>query len=115
MSEFWISWCSVRLLTSSKYFIWYLILLPFYLPTSSLMRKPTLGISAAVLWVVGQALWLWQGFNLEFLGLSSFVPGLFLASLVFFAINIWILGMIVQDAGFNGDPIALAKKVHWEN
>ncbi|KAJ5974975.1 hypothetical protein N7481_008682 [Penicillium waksmanii] len=100
---------------TSQYFIWYLILLPFYLPTSSLMRKPTLGISAAVLWVVGQALWLWQGFNLEFLGLSSFVPGLFLASLVFFAINIWILGMIVHDAGFNGDPIALARKVHWEN
>ncbi|CAI7608070.1 unnamed protein product [Penicillium manginii] len=101
--------------TFNKYFLWYLILLPLYLPTSSLMRKPTLGISAAVLWVLGQALWLWQGFNLEFLGLSSFVPGLFLASLVFFSINIWILGMIVHDAGFNGDPIALAKKVHWEN
>lgn len=79
------------------------------------MRTPTLGISAAILWVVGQALWLWQGFNLEFLGLSSFVPGLFLASLTFFAINIWILGIIVHDAGFKGDPIALAKKVHWEN
>ncbi|KAJ5734007.1 hypothetical protein N7493_002793 [Penicillium malachiteum] len=84
---------------TSQYFIWYLILLPFYLPTSSLVRRPTLGISAAVLWVIGQALWLQQGYNLEFLGLSSFVPGLFLASLFFFAINIWILGIIVSDAG----------------
>lgn len=108
--------CNINLPANAlQYFLWYLILLPFYLPTSSLMRKPALGISAAVLWVVGQALWLWQGFNLEFLGLSSFVPGLFLASLFFFAINIWILGIIVHDGGFNGDPIALAKKVHWEN
>jgi phosphatidylinositol glycan class M len=38
----------------SQYFIWYLILLPFYLPSSSLMLKPALGISAAVLWIIGQ-------------------------------------------------------------
>ncbi|KAJ5109599.1 hypothetical protein N7532_002244 [Penicillium argentinense] len=100
---------------TSQYFLWYLILLPFYLPSSSLMGRPKLGILAAILWVVGQALWLWQGFNLEFLGLSSFVPGLFLASLFFFAVNIWILGIIIQDGGLNGDPIAMARKVHWED
>lgn len=38
-------------------------------------------------------------YNLEFLGLSSFVPGLFLASLFFFAVNVWILGIIVEDVG----------------
>ena len=37
-----------------QYFIWYLILLPFYLPSSSLIRKPALGITAAALWVFGQ-------------------------------------------------------------
>ncbi|QQK43687.1 Mannosyltransferase (PIG-M), putative [Penicillium digitatum] len=84
---------------TSQYFLWYLILLPFYLPFSSLVRKPTLGISAAMLWIAGQALWLHQGYNLEFLGLPSFVPGLFLAGLFFFAVNVWILGIIVRDGG----------------
>ncbi|KAI9376448.1 PIG-M-domain-containing protein [Aspergillus egyptiacus] len=84
---------------TSQYFLWYLIFLPFYLPSSSLLRKPRLGISVALAWVIGQALWLQQGFYLEFLGISSFVPGLFLSSLGFFAVNVWILGIIVGDVG----------------
>ncbi|CAG8145577.1 unnamed protein product [Penicillium salamii] len=88
---------------TSQYFLWYLVLLPFYLPSSSLMRKPTLGIFAAILWVLGQALWLHQGYNLEFLGLSSFVPGLYLAGLLFFCVDVWILGIIVQDGGEAAD------------
>lgn len=46
-----------------------------------------------------QALWLHQAFELEFLGQSTFVPGLFVASLLFFATNVWILGIIVRDVG----------------
>ncbi|KAL2816265.1 PIG-M-domain-containing protein [Aspergillus granulosus] len=84
---------------TSQYFLWYLIFLPFYLPTSSLLQRPRLGLFVAALWVAGQALWLQQGFYLEFLGISSFVPGLFLASLGFFAVNAWILGIIVTDVG----------------
>ncbi|KAL4805318.1 PIG-M-domain-containing protein [Aspergillus unguis] len=84
---------------TSQYFLWYLIFLPFYLPTSSLLQNPRLGITVAALWVLGQAAWLQQGYLLEFLGLSSFVPGLFLASLGFFAVNVWILGIIVGDVG----------------
>ncbi|PLB37551.1 glycosylphosphatidylinositol-alpha 1,4 mannosyltransferase I [Aspergillus candidus] len=84
---------------TSQYFLWYLIFLPFYLPRSSLLRQPRRGVTVAVLWVVSQALWLQQGYNLEFLGQSSFVPGLFLASLGFFAVNCWILGIIVSDVG----------------
>ncbi|KAI9925821.1 GPI mannosyltransferase 1 [Aspergillus wentii] len=83
----------------NKYFLWYLVFLPFYLPNSSLMKRPRLGISAALLWVVSQALWLQQGFNLEFLGLSSFIPGLMFAGWFFFAVNVWILGIIVTDVG----------------
>ncbi|RHZ64350.1 GPI mannosyltransferase 1 [Aspergillus turcosus] len=85
--------------TFNKYFLWYLIFLPFYLPSSSLRKDPRKGVMVGLLWVVAQALWLQQGYNLEFLGLSAFVPGLFLASLFFFVVNVWILGIIVEDVG----------------
>ena len=82
---------------TSQYFLWYLIFLPLYLPGSSLLRRPSLGTTALSLWVLGQAVWLQQGYQLEFLGQSTFVPGLFGASLGFFAINCWILGIVVRD------------------
>lgn len=74
-----------------------MVFLPFFLPTSELLQRPALGISALAVWVVGQALWLQQGYELEFLGNSSFVPGLWAASAVFFGVNCWILGLIVAD------------------
>lgn len=74
-----------------------MIFLPLYLPGSSLLRNPKLGISALLLWVVAQGAWLQQGYELEFLGKSTFVPGLWLASLGFFLVNCWILGIIISD------------------
>jgi phosphatidylinositol glycan class M len=79
-----------------------MVFLPFYLPNSVLLVRPTLGSTALALWVVGQALWLHQGFGLEFLGQSTFVPGLWSASATFFAINCWILGLIVADIKVRG-------------
>ncbi|KIX00246.1 uncharacterized protein Z518_10385 [Rhinocladiella mackenziei CBS 650.93] len=82
---------------TSQYFLWYLIFFPLYVPDSSLIARPILGITALALWVLGQAAWLQQGYQLEFLGRSTFVPGLFVASLAFFAINCWILGIVIGD------------------
>ncbi|KAI0000725.1 glycosyltransferase family 50 protein [Xylariaceae sp. FL0662B] len=87
---------------TSQYFLWYMIFLPLYLPRSSLLRRPGLGLSALALWVATQGLWLQQGYNLEFLGQSTFVPGLWAASLAFFLANCWILGLIVGDLGTAG-------------
>lgn len=56
-------------------------------------------MTAAALWVGAQALWLWQAYELEFLGRSTFVPGLWGSSLLFYAVNMWILGIIVSDVG----------------
>lgn len=61
------------------------------------MRRPKLGVSALVLWSLGQAAWLQQGYELEFLSHSTFLPGLWLASAGFYLINCWILGVIVAD------------------
>ncbi|KAL8909654.1 MAG: hypothetical protein Q9171_004959 [Xanthocarpia ochracea] len=82
-----------------QYFLWYLILLPFYLPSSSFLSRPHLGILALTLWIGTQALWLHQAYLLEYLGLSTFVPGLFISGILFFAVNIWVLGMMVEDIG----------------
>jgi len=79
-----------------------MVFLPFYLPDSVPLRRPVLGATALTLWIVGQALWLHQGFGLEFLGQSTFVPGLWAASAAFFGINCWILGIIVADIGAHG-------------
>ncbi|KAL8727354.1 MAG: hypothetical protein Q9166_006122 [cf. Caloplaca sp. 2 TL-2023] len=87
---------------TSQYFLWYLILLPFYLPYSSFLSKPRLGLAALILWVGTQGLWLHQAYRLEFLGLSTFAPGLFVSNLLFFAVNVWILGVIIEDIGSRG-------------
>lgn len=72
-----------------------------YLPSSSFLRNPTLGFAALGLWVAAQGLWLQQGFQLEFLGVSAFLPGLWVASLGFFLVNCWILGVIIGDVNGN--------------
>jgi len=82
-----------------QYFIWFLLLAPLHLPHSSLITSPRLGLTAATLWVTAQALWLWQGYELEMLGRSTSVPGLWGSSLLFYAVNMWILGIIVEDSG----------------
>ncbi|QIW97238.1 hypothetical protein AMS68_002756 [Peltaster fructicola] len=82
---------------TSQYFLWYMVFLPFYLPSSTFLEKPRLGAIAAALWVAGQAAWLQQGYELEFLGKSTFATGLWASSAVFFLVNCWVLGIIVQD------------------
>ncbi|KAH5145555.1 GPI mannosyltransferase 1 [Parastagonospora nodorum] len=82
---------------TSQYFLWYMMFLPYYLPDSTLLQSPTIGVSALVLWILGQFAWLQQGFQLEFNGHSTFVPGLFLSSILFFLVNVGILGIITDD------------------
>jgi phosphatidylinositol glycan class M len=81
-----------------------MVFLPFYLPSSSFLARKPLGLAAALLWVAAQALWLQQGFKLEFLGQSTFAPGLWIASTLFFLTNIWILGIIISDVSLSRLP-----------
>lgn len=82
---------------TSQYFLWYLVLLPFHLPYSRLVQNPALGLTVAGAWTGSQGLWLYLGWRLEFLGESTFVPGLWVAGLLFFEVNCWILGVMVKD------------------
>ncbi|KAF2275976.1 GPI mannosyltransferas-like protein 1 [Westerdykella ornata] len=88
---------------TSQYFLWYLIFLPFYLPHSTLLHSRPIGLTALTLWVLGQFFWLQQGYQLEFLGRSTFVPGLWMASLAFFVVNAGILGVVVRDVKGMGE------------
>ncbi|KEZ41465.1 GPI mannosyltransferase 1 [Scedosporium apiospermum] len=82
---------------TSQYFLWYLIFLPLYLPSSTFLSTPSLGLSALAAWILPQAIWLQQAYQLEFLGLPTFTPGLWGASLAFFLVNCWILGIVIWD------------------
>lgn len=75
-----------------------MVFLPFYLPTSTLLKRKSLGIAALGLWILSQAVWLEQAYELEFLGRSTFNPGLWSAGVAFFLVNCWILSIIVSDA-----------------
>ncbi|KAF1934375.1 glycosyltransferase family 50 protein [Didymella exigua CBS 183.55] len=95
---------------TSQYFLWYMMFLPYYLPDSVLLRSPTIGFTALAAWIAGQAAWLQQGFQLEFNGYSTFMPGLWLSSIVFFVVNVAILGVIIYDTRSRGDRTVAAKK-----
>ncbi|KAF3004079.1 GPI mannosyltransferase 1 [Curvularia kusanoi] len=82
---------------TSQYFLWYMMFLPYYLPDSILLRSRQVGLVALALWIAGQAAWLQQGFQLEFNGYSTFAPGLWLSSVIFFLVNVGILGIIIHD------------------
>ncbi|KZM19616.1 transferase [Ascochyta rabiei] len=96
---------------TSQYFLWYMMFLPYYLPDSVLLRSRGVGLAALAAWIVGQAAWLQQGFQLEFNGRSTFVPGLWLSSIAFFMVNAGILGVIVHDTrAFREKRVQGAKK-----
>jgi phosphatidylinositol glycan class M len=88
-----------------------MVFLPLYLPSSSLLRVSRTGVTALVLWVVSQAAWLQQGYELEFLGRSTFSPGLWLSSIAFFLVNCWILSIVVSDIRHGSSSNERSKKV----
>ena len=88
---------------TSQYFLWYLCLLPLHLATRR-ARDPSLpsrwkrDAALAAAWVATQALWLYEGYRLEFLGESRFWE-LWVVSVGFFAANVGLVGVVVEDVG----------------
>ena len=75
------------------------------------MERPWVGLLALGLWVGAQGVWLGEGYRLEFLGESRFVPGLWVAGLGFLAVNMWVLGVVVEDVGRIGEARRESGKV----
>lgn len=83
---------------TSQYFIWFLIFLPHLLATSKLLTSAKwTGLFMLVLWIITQALWLYNAYKLEFLGMSTFDFGLTLSSSLFFLCNCYILGVLIDQ------------------
>ncbi|CDR36764.1 CYFA0S01e04258g1_1 [Cyberlindnera fabianii] len=83
---------------TSQYFIWFLIFLPLYLRNSSLISTQKVkGIVCLLQWIISQGSWLYFAYNLEFLGKSTFFPGLLGSASFFFLSNVFLTGVFMED------------------
>ena len=73
---------------TSQYFLWYLSLLPLCLPQLNFTTCKSITMTG--IWLGAQAVWLFFAYLLEFRGLNVLLY-VWLASLIFFSVNIWIL------------------------
>jgi phosphatidylinositol glycan class M len=86
---------------TSQYFMWYLWFLPLVIPRLLPAPDSSGGISAmkgglmVALWVAAQALWLSQGYRLEFLGEGVFVE-LWTSGVIMLGINAWLVVSLVN-------------------
>ncbi|KAG8752662.1 GPI mannosyltransferase 1 [Serendipita sp. 396] len=86
---------------TSQYFMWYLWFLPLVIPHLSTSTKGG-GVSMykallmIAVWVGAQALWLSQGYLLEFLGNNVF-PQLWASGLIMLAANSWIVASLISS------------------
>ncbi|KAJ2746184.1 GPI mannosyltransferase 1 [Coemansia sp. BCRC 34301] len=78
---------------TAQYFMWYMCFLPVIWPYNS-QRLVFKGLVLLGVWFGTQALYLQQAYRLEFLGENTFVH-LWIAGLVIFAANNWILQQII--------------------
>lgn len=87
-----VTWNSV---ITSQYFVWFLSLLPLSINNfKSLTYKQT--IILPILWLIGQGIWLLFAYFLELKGINSF-DFIWLASAIFFIINIIIVQVLISN------------------
>jgi len=83
---------------TAQYFLWYVFLLPLALPFVRIRFKYE-GLACILLWFIAETHWLYWGYQLEFKGLSVFTE-LWIASLLFFSVNIGLICFLIRRADF---------------
>lgn len=78
---------------TSQYFVWFLSLLPLFLPSITISRNKVIGILSA--WIGSQAAWLTSAYLLEFEGRPTFAA-IHGSSILFFSVNVWILSTFIN-------------------
>jgi GPI mannosyltransferase 1 subunit M len=94
---------SLNKVCTSQYFMWYLwflpLVVPHLIPSASYAGlgngiSPRKALLMVILWVGTQALWLSQGYRLEFLGESVFLE-LWVCGAIWLVANAWIVGALM--------------------
>ena len=96
---------------TAQYFVWFFCLFPLILPWSR-MKLMWKGLTCIVVWTTAQLHWLIWAYALEFQGKNVFL-GLWIASISFFAANIFVLSMLIWYHTYT--PYSHSYKVYEEN
>lgn len=80
---------------TSQYFVWFLSLLPLTVNNFRSLSIKQIVILPS-LWFLGQGMWLLSAYFLEFKGINSF-DFIWLASVIFFVINIVIVQILIEN------------------
>lgn len=88
------SFVTFNKVTTSQYFLWYLIFIPILLPNLRLKWKTLFGLLLA--WLTAQAWWLYEAYQLEFQSKNTFIR-IWLASIVFGFVNVFILCLFISN------------------
>jgi phosphatidylinositol glycan class M len=78
---------------TAQYFVWYMALLPTALLAADVSWRELAVAGAA--WAVCELHWLAWAYRVEFLGESAF-EGVFVAGLLFFAVNVALIGGLMR-------------------
>ncbi|CAG8566978.1 1756_t:CDS:2 [Acaulospora colombiana] len=84
---------------TSQYFMWYICLFPLVVQSTKINLKYK-GLLMFIAWLGGQAIWLYQAYQVEFLGENTFLR-IWIASIMFFLVNLWILTEFVRHHDYD--------------
>ena len=90
---------SFNKICTSQYFLWYLSLLPLLTPGFLHLELKNI-LQPVLLWFLGQGIWLYFAYLLEFQGINTFFF-IWLSGIFFYLVNIWIIRWCIKNYKFH--------------